>query len=167
MYKTMALVLLISIFSVHAQDQKEMLLGKISVSELREHPYSEWFVGRYEKYDVKDKKTENLETLLDGVTIKVVMGTWCPDSRREVPRFYKILDAMEFPPEGIEIIAVDRQKTTPEHLEKDLDIKRVPTFIFYRDGQELGRIVEYPIKSLEADMVQILSGEDYEHAYAD
>jgi hypothetical protein len=43
----------------------------------------------------------------------------------------------------------------------------VPTFIFMKDGQELGRIVEYPLESLEKDMAKILSGVDYKHAYAE
>jgi len=31
----------------------------------------------------------------------------------------------------------------------------------------LGRIVEYPIESLEQDMLKILQGKPYKHAYAD
>ena len=58
-----------------------------------------------------------------------------------------------------------REKATPEAFEEGFGIINVPTFIFYRGGQELGRIVEYPIESLEADMVKILSGQPYRHAY--
>jgi hypothetical protein len=77
------------------------------------------------------------------------------------------MDALEFPVKNIDLVAMDRGKTTPDHLEQGLDIIRVPTFIFYKDGEELGRIVEYPIESLKADMERILSDEAYQHAYAD
>lgn len=143
-----------------------MLLGEISPSELKKAPYSEWFVAGYESYTINDASVEGLKSLLDGVHIKIFMGTWCSDSRREVPRLFKILDAVKFPSEDIQMIAVNRAKTTPEHLEKGFDVLRVPTIIFYKDGEELGRIVEYPIASLEADMQKILSGAEYEHAYA-
>ena len=46
-----------------------------------------------------------------------------------------------------------------------MSIINVPTFIFYKDGEELGRIVEYPIQDLESDMLKILSGQPYRHAY--
>lgn len=166
MSKLITLFFLLLIFSGHAQDHEDMLLGKISVSDLKAAPYAKWFVDGYETYDVKGTKMEDLKTLLDGVNIKIFMGTWCSDSQREVPRFYKILDALEFPYQNSEWIAVNREKNTPDQFEEGLNILRVPTFIFYKYGQELGRIVEYPIKSLEADMLKILSGEEYEHAYA-
>lgn len=167
MNKICTLLLLLGFFIGQAQDKEEMLLGKISVSQLREAPYSEWFVDGYENYKVKKGKADTLENLLEGIDIKIFMGTWCSDSRREVPRFYKIMDALEFPVKNIDLVAMDRGKTTPDHLEQGLDIIRVPTFIFYKDGEELGRIVEYPIESLKADMERILSDEAYQHAYAD
>lgn len=166
MSKLITLLFLFLIFSSHAQDHEDMLLGKISVSDLKATPYADWFIDGYEIYDVKGTKMEDLKTLLDGVNIKLFMGTWCPDSQREVPHFYKILDALEFPSQNSELVAVNRKKKTPDQLEEGLNILRVPTFIFYKDGKELGRIVEYPIISLEADMLKILSGKEYEHAYA-
>jgi hypothetical protein len=39
-----------------------------------------------------------------------------------------------------------------------LDIKRVPTFIIYKNNIETGRIIENPTTSLEQDMVNILTG---------
>ena len=43
----------------------------------------------------------------------------------------------------------------PEKFES-LNIERVPTFIIYRNKNELGRIVEYPETSLEKDMLDIM-----------
>ena len=64
-----------------------------------------------------------------------------------------------------DVVAMTREKTTPEGYEEGYGIINVPTFIFYRGEGELGRIVEYPIESMEADMVKILSGLPYRHAY--
>ena len=54
------------------------------------------------------------------------------------------------------LIAVNEDKKTEEDEIDTLNIKLVPSFIFYRDGSELGRIVESPEKSLEVDVLGIL-----------
>jgi hypothetical protein len=36
-----------------------------------------------------------------------------------------------------------------------MNIERVPTFIFKRGGEEIGRIIETPDESLEADMLKL------------
>jgi hypothetical protein len=41
----------------------------------------------------------------------------------------------------------------------DLKIEFVPTFIFFKNDVEIGRIVEAPTESLEIDMVKILTGD--------
>ena len=93
------------------------------------------------------------------------MGTWCEDSQRETPNFFKLLEAINFSKNNHSLYGVSREKTTPQQFEKDLNITNVPTFIFYKNGKEINRIVEYPIESLEKDMLNILSGKDYQHAY--
>lgn len=93
------------------------------------------------------------------------MGTWCGDSKRETPRFYKVLEAAEFDLKNLEMITVNRGKKTPDNLERGFNIFRVPTFIFYKNGKEIGRYVEYPRKSLEKDMLDILTGKPYKHSY--
>jgi uncharacterized protein YcsI (UPF0317 family) len=60
---------------------------------------------------------------------------------------------------------VDKDKKTPTGSAKENDITNVPTFIFYRDGKEINRIVESPVAFLEDDILAILSGADYKHTY--
>lgn len=147
--------------------EQQDLLGLKKRADLETEPYASWFSANYKEYEVDQNTARQLKPLLEHITIKVFMGTWCGDSKRQTPPFYKILDAVNYNEEKLTLITVSRAKTTPENYEKGLDIKKVPTFIFYKDGKELNRIVEYPIESLEKDMLTILSGKAYKHAYAD
>ncbi|MDP5043801.1 MAG: thioredoxin family protein [Leeuwenhoekiella sp.] len=149
-----------------APQQPEMLTGKTQRTQLQAGTFGSWFNPEYGDYTVDSGLLEELKPLLKDFEITVFMGTWCGDSKRETPRFYKILDAAG-KTEDIELITVDRSKTTPQGLEAGKDIIRVPTLIFSKDGKELGRIVEYPIESLEADMLKIVSRQPYKHSYQD
>ena len=98
------------------------------------------------------------------------MGTWCGDSKREVPRFVKILEHMAFDLAKLKIICLNtgfqNYKQAPDREEAGLSIHRVPTFILHDNEQkEIGRIVEEPIVSFEQDMLNIMEGRLYETAY--
>jgi thiol-disulfide isomerase/thioredoxin len=93
----------------------------------------------------------------DGAEVLVFFGGWCPDSKREVPRFLKIADAAKFPPRAIKFYALDRTKKSNDGLTDQFSIERVPTFIFLRGGGEIGRIVETPNVGMEQDMLAILA----------
>ena len=98
------------------------------------------------------------------------MGTWCGDSRREVPRLLKVLDEAGIAPQNIRIICTKSgnpgHKTSPGREEQGLYIFRVPTVIVYRQNKELGRIVESPVQSLEKDLLTIVNGQPYTSQYA-
>jgi len=136
------------------------LLGYFTRTMMTSPPHSEWFLKGYDGYKF-DEAIVNKLTLVskEGLTIKIVMGSWCPDSRREVPRFMKILDYWKFPAENLIYIGVDESKYSPIGEYSKLEIVRVPTFIFFRNNIETGRIVEVPSTSLEQDMVNILTKE--------
>ncbi|RZL16325.1 MAG: thioredoxin, partial [Pedobacter sp.] len=89
--------------------------------------------------------------------IKIVLGTWCGDSKVNVPNFFKVLDALQFKEKNTEIIAVDGNKKAENGIIDGLNITNVPTFIvFDKKGNELGRIVEHPKTTLEADLLAIV-----------
>ena len=146
--------------------QQDILLGKQNRESLKKTPYNSWFTPNYETYNVNEEALKILTPLLKGVKVTIFMGTWCGDSKRETPRFYKIADAAGLKDKNITLITMSRSKDTPENYEKGLNITNVPTFIFYKNGKEINRIVEYPMESLEKDMIAILSGKAYKHAYA-
>ncbi|WP_026450563.1 thioredoxin family protein [Aequorivita capsosiphonis] len=148
-------------------EESVMLIGKSNRQGLQMDPFKDWFNLSYEGYKADPETLEILKPLLKDVSITVFMGTWCEDSQRDVPHLYKILDDADFDESKLTLINVSEDKTMPQDLIKEHDIFNVPTIIFYKNEKELGRIVEYPIETLEKDMLAILSGKDYKHAYAE
>lgn len=147
--------------------QRDMLLGSFEKEDLQEKPFSKWFQPRYDKFSPGETSMETIKENIGDYNIKVLMGTWCADSRREVPKFLKILDQSEYNYENLEMVAVDYNKTTPSKIEEELSVHRVPTIIFYKDGEEVNRFVEYSqAESLEEDIAKIVSGKKYKDSYA-
>lgn len=154
------LILLFIVFTAQAQKDSR-LLGICPVSDLTREPYSAWYKPGYEGYVpntdiISQLKKANAST----ITLKIVFGSWCGDSRRELPRMMKVLNAAGFPEKNIQLIGVydslEVYKQAPKREEKGLNIYRVPTFIVYQKNKEIGRIVEYPVESLERDLLKII-----------
>jgi len=144
--------------AVNFSDQSTWILGYFDLNRLFLPPHSTWFINGYDDYKY-DTETVNKLKKIDksDITIKIVMGTWCPDSRREVPRFMRVLNAANFTPDKFQLIGVDNVKNSPIENYRSLNIQRVPTFIIYKNNIEAGRIIENPTTSLEQDMVNILT----------
>jgi hypothetical protein len=95
-----------------------------------------------------------------GAEVTVFLGTWCGDSRLQVPRLWKALDAAGGAvPFTVRYIGVDRTKKEPAADIAAGDVHFVPTLIVTRDGHELGRIVEEPLHGIEGDLLALLTGE--------
>ncbi|HEY4592890.1 MAG TPA: thioredoxin family protein [Thermoanaerobaculia bacterium] len=94
-----------------------------------------------------------------GAEVTVFLGTWCGDSRREVPRFWKALDTEgSAVPFQIRYVGVDHDKKQPADLLKENDVRYLPTFIVRRGGHEVGRIVESSPHGVEQDLLALLTG---------
>lgn len=103
-----------------------------------------------------------LATAGRGAAVTVYMGTWCPDSRREVSRLWRALDEIgDNVPFKIRYIGVDHGLRRPAELIKRAHLLRVPTFVVDRDGHELGRIVEVSPHGIENDLLALLSGKEH------
>jgi len=145
--------------AIDFHNQTTWILGYFNPDQLTHYPYSTWYLKGYDDYQINtDAFNKLLDISKDDITIKIVMGIWCPDSRREVPRFMKVIDAWKFPAAKLTFIGVDDAKQSPVGEYLKLDIQRVPTFILYKNNIEAGRIIENPSTSLEQDMVNILTG---------
>ncbi len=118
--------------------------------------YAAWFDTGYAHYVPNEEYLGRLRGMKDSVRITVVYGTWCSDSRRELPHFFHIMDTIGFPADRIELIAVDRAMGIPPGIKKEYAITNVPTFILWFRGMEVGRIVEIPKTTLEEDLAEWL-----------
>ena len=115
------------------------------------------FRVEYAVYHTDKETMQQLAKKMKGIKVTVVMATWCGDSKDWVPRFYKIMDELEFNYKNLSLISVDRDKKAPDTKVETLGIEKVPTFIFYHKKTELGRIIETPVGLMEKDMLKILS----------
>ncbi|MDA9068831.1 thioredoxin family protein [Gammaproteobacteria bacterium] len=127
-------------------------VGDISIKTLFEN--HEGFQDNYEEY-----QPGNLldPALFRDIEIYVLFGTWCHDSQREVPRFLQLLNSLNIQENYIHLIGLNFLKNEPLDRGKHFQIKKTPTFVFLRNQKEIGRIVEMPEISLEADLLKILS----------
>jgi thiol-disulfide isomerase/thioredoxin len=146
------------------EGEEPILLGKINRDALLNESYS-WFETNFEAYKPNKEISEKIKKTLPEYTITAFFGSWCGDSKKELPRFYKVLEETQFPLERLTVVGVSKERETykqsPGGEDEGLNIHRVPTFIFYKDGKEVNRIVESPITSLEADILKILQKEEY------
>ncbi|MCA0133255.1 thioredoxin family protein [Winogradskyella alexanderae] len=151
------------------EGQEPYLVGQVDKSGLLGKNYRSWFTENYNNYKPNDSLINLIAPALKEIEIKIFMGTWCGDSRRDVPNLYRILEACNFPMKNLLTVALSNEdhmyKKSPQQEEVGLNIHRVPTIIFYKNGKEINRIVEYPVKTLEEDILEIISGNDYESNY--
>ena len=133
--------------------QNEYTRGRlITVAEMKEKYDTE-----YPSYLPDPEMLKQLKPLLPDLKIIIVLGTWCSDSRLHVSRFFKIADSVGIDENTTSLICVDETKREENGVTDHLDIVKVPTFIFLKNDEEIGRIIEAPKNTLEGDMVQILT----------
>lgn len=114
--------------------------------------------SQYPSYTPDSTAVSQLKTLAKDVKVTIVLGTWCGDSKLQVPHFFKVMDQVGITDKDVTLICVDGHKKAQNGSIDNLKIERVPTFIFTKKGKELGRIIESPKNTLEQDFLAILSG---------
>src|SRR3954469_7764892 len=143
--------------AAEAKKEGRALVGPARPDQI-EGGYPEWVHAEVESQpDAETAKA--LASVPPGAEVTVFLGTWCGDSRREVPRLWKALDteggAVPF---QIRYIGVDHDKKQPADLIKEDDVRYLPTFIVRRGGHEVGRIVESSPHGVEQDLLALLTG---------
>lgn len=146
-------------------DNTMMLIGNINKEGLNGDDFIEWYQENYKAHELDTLTIKEINKKIKEVRIKVFMGTWCSDSQREVPAFYKILNQLDFDITKLEVIAVSQEKDTPDKLEEGFNIEYVPTIIIYKNEKEIGRFVEFAQETLEKDILAILNESGYKHSY--
>jgi len=149
-----------------SQDRKidARYTGELNRSDLVNSPYTNrWFEPRYDRYKLDKNAMGTIEKNINDFDIVMFMGAWCPDSHREVPRVFKILENSGYDMDKLKVYTLNHRMQSTEQFEKGLNITNVPTIIFYQDGQEVNRFVERPRQSIAKDIAKIVSGEEYKH----
>lgn len=135
-----------------------VLIGTVSREEI-EAALPRWVEAAVEA-EVDADAARALAAVPDGARVTVLLGTWCPDSRREVSRLWRALDETgSMVPFEVEYVGVDRDKRDPAGRAAAAGLLYVPTFVVERDGREVGRIVEESPASVEEDLLALLTGE--------
>lgn len=131
-----------------------MLTGEITTKELEKNcPVFKENAIQY----VPDKDAvAKIKRIKDPISIVMFLGTWCSDSQRESPKLLKILDAAKNSKISLTMYGVDTKKDEGGGLAKKYNIERVPTIVFLKGSKELGRIVENPKDTMEADFLAIV-----------
>lgn len=146
-----------------ADNGQLVIIGKFPRTSLLQQPFQVWYQYQYQQYKPDSSTLHALKEQQYQYTMQIFLGTWCGDSRREVPRMLKVLDSCGWDSIRLELIFVDGRpehyKQSPQHEEAGKNILRVPTFIIRKDGKEIGRIIETPTISLEADLWKIIREE--------
>jgi hypothetical protein len=130
------------------------LTGPLNIEDLLDLPG--WFGEEYLGYAPNPVYLDPIPRFMSDVEIVCVLGTWCSDSKRDVPRMIRIFQMKNITPEKLRLVGVDRSKRDIGGVAQRYAIERVPTFVFLRNGKEIGRIVEAPLASLEKDMLGII-----------
>lgn len=139
--------------------EENILLGYCNKEGFASDDFNYWFQDEYKHYPVDKETLELLDSdIFSLLQIKMVMGTWCEDSQREIPRIIKILEYLDYNLENLTVIGVDKNKNAEGTEVDQLNIELVPTIIFYFDDNEIGRIIESPSESLEKDIKNIIEG---------
>jgi thiol-disulfide isomerase/thioredoxin len=121
--------------------------------------YASWQSLFVQPYSPDPGAIATIKANANGVTVLLIMATWCPDSKRELPRFFAIMDGVGMDEAMLTMVGVDRTKKDPEGLTERWGITRVPTFVFLRNGLEAGRVVEkLPAgATLEGEIARLLT----------
>src|SRR5918992_210336 len=94
-------------YEVKDKNGNIVLLGKSTRERLQQAPFDSWFNTTYTDYVIDSAHANQLKALMKGKRFVIFIGTWCGDSRREVPRLYKLLDYCGVSPSQIELVNVD------------------------------------------------------------
>ena len=159
------LAIIITTIQINSQDYKiisdetngePLILGYCPTSIIIDSLFKDTWTTEYNNYLPNYETLDSLEGKLDSVNIKIVFRSTCSDSREQLPRLFKVLNELNYDVNSITLIGVNREKQGLSNETEGLEIELVPTIIFYKDGNEIGRIVETPFESLEKDLLKII-----------
>jgi thiol-disulfide isomerase/thioredoxin len=142
-------------YSIIEVGNTKVIVGEFPIEILQTDDFK-WFNEGYSKFTIEEEEDfKMIKSKANKFDVLIFLGTWCPDSREYVPKFMKIIDEAGISRKHIKMIGLNRDKVLKGLTDK-YDIKRVPTFIFFQNGKEIGRIVEHPHVSLTKNIAKIV-----------
>jgi thiol-disulfide isomerase/thioredoxin len=133
----------------------KIVLGEFKRELFTKEPNFNWFTFHYDEYTPDSSVVGQLKEKLSGLHFVIILGTWCGDSKRETPKMIRVLDMAGISDRKIEYHGVDRTKRSVDGSTDHYNVTRVPTLIVLDGQTELGRITEYPRKTIELDLLDI------------
>lgn len=134
-----------------SDDDMKMTVGDIGQQRLLQKYTS--FDHSYQSFNLSESDIAEIALWPKDIHIDVFFGTWCHDSQREVPRFLKIVEQGQL---SNRLVALDYEKSEPSGDAAKAKVKFTPTFVVYRNNQEIGRIIERPNVSIVSDISAML-----------
>jgi hypothetical protein len=131
------------------------LLGPLSKEEILEN-FPDWQM-EVASYVPDQEVIEKLQSIPSEIKIEIFLGTWCPDTKRNVSAYFKIMDMVDNPLFMTSYIGIPRDNDSRKPFIEGKNIIKVPTFIILINDEEKGRIIENPVKSVEEDLLDIIN----------
>ncbi|MBA7703210.1 hypothetical protein ES703_111992 [subsurface metagenome] len=131
------------------------LLGPLSKEEILEN-FPDWQV-EVDSYVPDQEVIKKLHSISSKIKIEIFLGTWCPDTKRNVSAYFKIMDMVDNPLIMTSYIGIPRDNDSRKPFIEGKNIIKVPTFIILINDEEKGRIIENPVKSVEEDLLDIIN----------
>ncbi|MDD3125117.1 MAG: thioredoxin family protein [Candidatus Kapabacteria bacterium] len=86
----------------------------------------------------------------------IFAGTWCEDSRSQLPIIFKMIQLGKLKESRYQLIGVDKDKVAYKLENLDIKVNKIPAIVIFDHDKEIGRIEEFPDKSWEQDILNIL-----------
>lgn len=122
--------------------EKKILKGLITEQQLSNDPDFGWYQTQLKYFRIDTNVVAAIAEKAYDVQLVIFLGTWCHDSQQTIPKYLSTLSAAEFPAHRLTLIAVDKQKQAVGNIQRFLNVTNVPTLLIFKNGKEVGRIVE-------------------------
>ncbi|HZI94698.1 MAG TPA: thioredoxin family protein [Patescibacteria group bacterium] len=133
---------------------KQPLVGPTGQDEILRH--SPLYRKGIDTYTPEPSSIAYLQSIRTPVEIEVFFGTWCPHCKVLVPKFMKTIKVAANPSLSVSYHGVPMGFGTYDPA-RSKNVTGIPTFIFWKDGKELGRIPGEPTSgSIEHAVADIL-----------
>ncbi len=140
------------------QDTRDpaQLLGRVNVKLLQGSQRFGWFSASYSNYTCNASAIAQLTKQGSEISIFAFVGTWNAATQELLGPLYKVIDEAKINRNSVLLYFLDRDKKSPQGFEGTYMLSDVPTFIVFKNNQEIGRISGTVANSIEGDLADIL-----------